>query len=791
MKPSNENRLSSWGWACALAAAAASAQDSSVGAAQSEGGLLEEITVTAQRRAEAVQDVPIAVSAFSEEQLERLALTETLDLVRVVPNMLGHNNTGLGTANVYSIRGLLNTESIATFDPPVGTYVDDVFVARQNANNFGLFDVERIEVLRGPQGTLFGRNTTGGAINVILRKPAPEPGGYVEGGFGQFGLVTARGSVDLPITERALSKLSGYLVQDDGWVSNPTTGENDLNAEDNWGVRAALRVLASDTLTWDLAADYIRDDHMNLLNFAFDGPQRSGDLPLTRNAIIAANCRGTIARSRFACTGLSQNRANLAGFLANDKQLIPLGNEVRSVSATSHVEWTLGFGTLSFITGWRDLEQEFALDFFNTAVPTGGFTIANEGEHRQITQEVKLTGNLGESVRYVAGLFYFDDDNTTDYGDILALTGAPIVLEDRILENSTTSWAVYSQWDLQFAQDWTLTVGGRFTREEKEANFISNPNPRISPAFRRINSATIAAAGIPLEQEEELFTPRIALRYEINPDVGVFASATRGFKSGGWNARATIFDGPGAAAPFTPEKVWSYELGLRSEWLERRLRVNVTGFYMDVTDLQVLTAFSNAVGGLVFVTQNFADLENRGVEAEIVLAPTEALTLYSFIGVQDPEYRNLAPNILAQQQSCLADLRAGVSPFVTASRCSKGIIDPAGGVAEPVRAPDTYTLGGSYAFRPTEKLTLTPGVNATRYGDHSVGTNGSPIALVDAYTIVNASLALESDAGWQLSASCQNCTNRQYIASALAELPYPGDPRTWSVVLRYAFGGRE
>ena len=147
------------------------------------GGALEEITVTAQRRAENVQDVPIAISAFSANELEKRNVATPLDIIQYVPNLNGNNNTGLGSANVYFLRGLGNTESIATFDPPVGTYVDDIYIARQNSNNFGLFDVERIEVLRGPQGTLFGRNTTGGAINLLLRKPGDTMRGFAEVGL--------------------------------------------------------------------------------------------------------------------------------------------------------------------------------------------------------------------------------------------------------------------------------------------------------------------------------------------------------------------------------------------------------------------------------------------------------------------------------------------------------------------------------------------------------------------------------------------------------------------------------
>lgn len=161
-----------------------------------ETKVLEEIMVTAQRRAQRLQDVPIAVSAFSATEMEARQITETLDAMTYVPNVVSVNNDGLGTANSYFMRGLGNSESIATFDPPVGTYINDIYISRQNANNFSFFDVERIEVMRGPQGTLFGRNTTGGAISIIMKKPAEEMAGFVEAGFGRYDQITLRGSVD-------------------------------------------------------------------------------------------------------------------------------------------------------------------------------------------------------------------------------------------------------------------------------------------------------------------------------------------------------------------------------------------------------------------------------------------------------------------------------------------------------------------------------------------------------------------------------------------------------------------
>jgi len=250
----------------------------------SDNVLMEELIINAQRKEELAQDVPIAVSAYNAEQLNRLQVVETLDITKLVPNMIGHNNTGIGSANAYSIRGLNNTESIATFDPPVGSYIDDIYVARQNGNNFTFFDVDRVEVLRGPQGTLFGRNTTGGAVRVLLKKPGEELGGYAEAGYGSYDRYQLRGSIDVPVSDRFLTKLSGYLVNDNGFVDNLTTGE-DINQDENYGVRGAVRWLITDKITWDIAADYTNADQPNIANFK-SGNDRISNTALSQKSPI-------------------------------------------------------------------------------------------------------------------------------------------------------------------------------------------------------------------------------------------------------------------------------------------------------------------------------------------------------------------------------------------------------------------------------------------------------------------------------------------------------------------------
>jgi len=739
-------------------------------ASAQDNELIEEVIVTAQRRAESVQDVPIAVSAYSDVQLRELQVTELLDITRLVPNLIGSNNTGLGTANVYSLRGLNNTESVATFDPPVGSYVDDIFISRQNANNFALFDIDRVEVLRGPQGTLFGRNTTGGAVNVILKKPAEEFGGYVELGFGRFSEVRFRSSVDLPIQDNLLLKLSAYAIDDDGFVENRTTGEDGINYEKNMGVRAALRWLG-ETATWDAAVAYVDNEHSNLLNL--HDPEED---------------------ERYTLTGLrSDEPPPWPTPIHGAKAGRPLGNWVNSLSLYSNIEVDTAFGLLNIITGQRFLDHDFTLDFLNLARPYGGFTIANASEHDQFTQEVKLTGSTGNGLLdYVAGVFFIQEENTTDFADLLGAGGAfngfqPVLLADRVLENDADALAAYLQVDYHASDQLTLTAGARWTDETKDIIYTPNPNwPRIPvPNAGAFDSTDIAALGYPLEQNAKITTPRLALEYAFNDDVMAYASATRGFKSGGWNARGTS---AAQIEAFGPEKVWSYEAGLRSDWLGGRLRLNATVFRTDVTDFQLPSAVYDPVTGApTFNTRNYASLENQGVEVELTAVLIDGLTVFVNFGTQDVEYAELNPSIVEQQTLCRADLAAGTA-FADSDFCGEGVINHLGEIADPVRAPDyTLTAGAAYDIPIASSWELRPSTFVYTIGKHSIGSSGIPVALSDGYSVLTASVTLHNlDQDWSISAECQNCTDREQGTSFFVGL-YLQDPRTWAVNFRKDF----
>ena len=513
---------------------------------------LEEIVVTAERRETNLQTTPLAVTALSAVQLERRQVTETLDLVRQVPNLIGFNNVTLGASNAYFLRGIGNTESIATFDPPVGSYIDEIFVARQNANNIDLVEVERIEVLRGPQGTLFGRNATGGAISIITKKPSEDL--YTKGqvSYGRFDEITGKVAINVPISDKVLTTFSAYYINDSGWQRSIVTDEK-YNFKEALGVRGAVRVMPSDNVTWDVSADWSTQDHQNLSSIVDratmatntkagkDGPWVLGSGRF--NGTDLSNCKtgnGPLEWVRNGCTA----------------------NEVTGYNFYSNLAIEMDSFSINFITGYRNLDHDFVSPLFASVRDGFDIPLSNEGNHNQFSQEVKFSGDfLDGRLQYTTGFFYMKEDNLTRYETTLAsaaLGGVFLVLDDSTMENDGESFAWYAQADFEIVDNLILTTGIRWTDEKKTVPFFFHTNK----AGANFDITDIVAAGNPDAVTTVQWTPRFALQYRANDDVMFFASATRGFKSGGWNARASTAD---LFRRFEEETVWSFEAGTRAE----------------------------------------------------------------------------------------------------------------------------------------------------------------------------------------------------------------------------------
>ncbi|MEM7569083.1 MAG: TonB-dependent receptor [Pseudomonadota bacterium] len=782
------------------AAPAAMAQDDGLG--------LEEILVTAQRRAQSIQDIPIAVSAFDEGQLRIRNIDSALDLTDYIPNLFGSNNTGLGSANAYYIRGLGNTESIATFDPPVGTYIDDIYISRQNANNFSFFDLDRIEVLRGPQGTLFGRNTTGGAINVLLREPGEEFGGFAELSYGRFQRVTARGSVDIPISDTISTKVSAYFVDDDGYAYSFELDEN-INDERSYGIRGAVKWTPNELVNWNVSATYVDSDVANVANTPIDGDNVfNSDLPgaASVNASTLARFQGSgattdLPRISGAFISTAGGVGNTLGGLLSGQGM---GNVAESLLLVSNLELDFEEVNIEIITGWFDLNQDFTLPFFDgflyetlpLADVTGDmipdpasvlfgipgpstFSIANRGVHKQFSQEIKANGQLFDGfIDYVAGVYFLAERNQTDFAQFFL---SPEY--DRMLENDTTTGAGYVQLDWNITEQLTITTGIRYTDETKEIDVMHTATSALN-----FTTTDLIAAGIPRSQNVSILTPRFAVQYEVNDDVLVFASATRGFKSGGWNARGTVAE---TLLNFAPETVWSYEIGTKSQFFDDRLRINATAFFNDVSDFQVPSAFETQGGGLEFITQNFADMEVYGIELETTFVVNEFVTLTGSLGWQDASYNNVNPSVTAQQLRCQDNLQMmGVSQiFGAGSGCEQGIVRPDGDISDPVRAPGiTAVLGGNVNYPITDDFQIVANAFAIHTGSYDTATSGNPEGFQDAFWRFNGNIGIEQvDGDYGLYLECQNCFGENWVQSSLAGVQYFNQPSNWTLRARYRF----
>lgn len=746
----------------------ARAQDKPVAesAAPVSSSALDEVIVTAQRRSENLQKVPLAVTSLSQASLQRAQINSALDIARVVPNMIASNNVGQGSANVYYIRGLGQTQSFPTFEPQVGTYVDDIYIGRQNANNLALFGVEQVQVLRGPQGTLFGRNSTGGAVVVTLQKPSDVMGGDLDVGYGAFNQMNVRGAVNLPLSEQISSRTAAFWTKNDGYVQNLTNRET-LNGVESYGIREALRIRPANyaNVEWNLAVDYSNSDSANVLNFPGPG--------------------GVDGSGRVAYTGYSKNGAPLSKLLTGAKSKLGQGVEVASWGGTSNLKIDMNGGTLSFITGIRGLDQKLGVDFplaaFGPLVPfdqgaIGQFALAQALRSTQYSQEVKWNGELGANLSYTAGAFYMFESNRNNFGaaaNLGPLFGAlyiPFPLGDELTKNDTKSAAVYAQGDYKISDKLTLTLGGRFTHEVK--TLTATPNS----AGSGFTTQAIKAAGYKTKLSVDEFTPRVAVQYQVDSDVMLFASANRGFQGGGWNGltfAAKTFNN------FDPETIWSYETGLRTQTADRKFRFNGTLFYSQVQGYQLLSDLPSAGD---FVTTNAADFTAHGAEFDLDWRPIDKLSLSAQIGLMQSEYKSPSPGVKSQQAACRA------KPSAANPSCGAGIVNLAGGLAEPSQSPNT-TLSGSATYDfDLNGFTLSPTLSIQWLDKQNVSTASLPAGAEPARTVMDFGVVLTpNNQPWNVSVECKNCTMEDWGTTYLFGYKYYNTPGTWAVRAHYRF----
>ncbi len=578
--------------------------------------VLDEIIVTAQKRAESLQEVPIAVSAFDADSL-RLSGVATLDDI-------SHRTPGLtmGRFNAVQpqifIRGIGSTDQSASGDQSVGVFIDGVYMGRTGFVDLDFFDLERVEVLRGPQGTLYGKNVVGGAINLITERPSETFDARIEGSIGNFDRRSLRALVSGPLAETLAGKLSLSWTERDGYATSATTGRK-LSDEDNVTVRGSLLFTPRDDLDLLVTADYSRD------RLAGNNRECLGEQFIFFPWFAPG--------SPFAPSPCSPdpflNEKTVDGF--QDRN-------VGGMSAT--LTWDSNLGEVTSITAWRKGDYEIQEDFSGSDAPLVVRNAIDEIE--QFSQELRLADATEDGrFNWLVGAYGYRADIERVENNDFSGNDVPIALlllqvppgtvpsfnTFYFQENKTTSYAVFGQGTWAFTDDVNLTVGARYTYEKKEADIRG-------AGFDPTGGFLAAPYDINASKSWNAFTPKVTVDWRPSDEVMLYFSVADGFKSGGFNGTAP--DGIAASTPFDQEEARQFELGLKSELFDRRLRANLTAFHIDYDDLQVF----QLVDGARLIVDNAADARSRGIELEMLAQLSSALTLSGHYAYLDTEYKD-------------------------------------------------------------------------------------------------------------------------------------------------------
>lgn len=727
---------------------------------------LNEIIVTAQRREEKLQDVPIAVTAFDASSIDRNQISSVQNIANQVPNLWMETNTGLQNGARAALRGIGEDESFFTSDPPVGIYVDDVYIPRQNGALFDLYDIERIEVLRGPQGTLYGRNTSAGAIKLVSRKPDATTRGMLEVAAGNYDRIDVKASLSGELTDGLSGQVAFLSRQRDGLDLNLVNNER-VNDQDVLAGRVSLRWQPSDKADFILTYDQLRD--RSTPGFATGVLlQPPGGLgPWDKNEQYDGD------------TDVHTLRSDLTDPISKLDQ--------RGVSLTASFD--IGEATLKSITAWREMTYEFLLDAdgqdtcFGLALPC--LHLYQDQKQDQVSEELQLSGRAFNGLLdYVVGGYWFKEQNSQITETVILAPFGQNPYSDTTLD--THSIAAYGSGSWHLNDQWTVTTGLRWTRDTKDfASAVFDPSGVqrevcVAPTGRTVFSAgpcTVAspagAITAPLERQIKKswssLTPRLSIDYSPKDGLMFYGSVSKGFKSGAFDGRessAQLY----ALEAIAPEKVLAYEAGFKADWLGRRLRTNVALFLNEIDDLQG-TGTDQTTGALTRFS--IGDVQTKGVELEVTAVPVRGLEISGSIGLLDNKYTKIN-----------FDQIADCGPVGTGTKDLKQKFAPkfSSNLAINYNIPSVF--GGS----------VTMGGNWTHKSSFYHGSCNPVAALEDGFDMIDAQLAWErDDSRWRLALALKNLTNTEY---AMGNFFIPGlgfnamyfnAPRTWTLTARYSF----
>ncbi len=675
---------------------------------------LESVTITAQKRPEPAQSVPISVTGFTARALENYRIENLEDLSRLSPGLLVSKFSQ--SSPTIAIRGANNTFSQIGVNKPVAVVIDDVFVPRNSAASFDLFDLESIAVLKGPQGTLFGRNVTGGAIVIETRKPEFD-GRELEAQVtaGNLGARQFNGLASFPLSDNAAFKVSASLQKRQGYGTDRLTGSKQDNI-DSQNLRGQLRLAPSQDLDVLFSADF--------------GQDRNNGRTLSSNTL------GDDGNRRTSELGVSQ------GF---DRTIW---------GASAKIDWKLAQGQLTSITAYRHSEatEDYSgvgANFNLLATGTSQTVVRDADKVSTFSQELRYASPKWDSGDFVVGLYYLNEKGSRQLATrgLAARTGvlASSILSDQNVD--TSGYAVFADGTLHLPSDFDLSAGIRYTYDRKEASL------NRSDLVRPVNNFAVDKTSASWTE----VTPRLALSWKPSADFMAYGSITQGFTAGGFNteaASAAIF-----RTTFNPETVTNQEVGVKTQWLNKRLRVNASIFNMKYADKQELI-FNSTTGILNIVNASSARI--KGAEVEISYRPVRWFGASLNYGRLDATYDRFVFGTVNNSGNPL-----GSSP--------RNRVSAAADIRYPLETGG-FVLGA---------------LSYSRTDTYNTGAANDPNLQIPAYSLANASLGYESaDGRWRLIAWVKNLADKEYIltrSTQVVRAEYLGTPRTFGLTLGMRF----
>lgn len=700
----------------------------------------DEIIVTAQRRSERLLDVPVSVAAISQAQIVATGAQDVGDLGNYVPNVAVVEGTGLGSA--VFIRGVGSNSRNIGFDSRVGVYLDGIYLGQSANINQQLVDIERVEVLRGPQGALFGKNTVAGAINLITTRPSDEFEAYFNGRIGNYGARTVTGRINAPLGEGVAGRFSLSRNVRDGFILNIVDGLRGDNV-DNWSWRGQLRVSPSDRFELLISTDGLSGDEYG-----------SGGNVITDpfGTTLDTNTPG---RREIAVSNTQTNDRRLWGLALDASYRFDSGHVLHAQSS------------------YRSTRFRSVIDVDYS--PLDVITVDFQDRYRQFTQELQFLSPQGRRFEYLVGLYYFrvdaESDRTARLGALAGLFGAaPQAALPTIGELATDNYALYANATYDITPRLELGVGFRISRETKKGRFTID-----STQIPALGLATGVFTGTHVDED---FSPTATLSYKFTDEITFYLRYAEGYKSGGFN-----FDFVSAASfpdgiEFDKETVRNYEAGLRGSLLGGRLGFSLTGFISDYSDYQI-NQFRDLGGGrTAIVIGNAASVRSQGIEFETLIRPARGLTLTGGIGILEAEFRGLplTPTLVAS-----GDL-PGASSFQATGSAS---YETRLGNSLQLSANLTYTYRGPYFSSVENRRSVT------------VGSPNGPVTIsfdrVRGYDLLDARLAVGArDGRWELALFGRNITNNLYVNGYERDffgtlIEGLGDPRLYGAELTLRF----